>query len=731
MKLTRILLAMLIALAVFTGCSEPDDPTMRSMVERLIPDHAHNFRFETIDSEKDVFELESEGSTIVVRGNNPNSMAVGLNHYLKYYCKTTVSWYLSDPIEMPKVLPAVDEKISIEARCDNRFFLNYCTFGYTMPWWQWKEWERFIDWMALNGVNMPLAITGQESIWYRIWKKHGMSDEEIREYFTGPAFLAWHRMSNIDQWEGPLPMRWLDEQEDLQKQIVAREREFNMKPVLPAFAGHVPEKLRDLYPDAHITKLSQWNKFDDKYRSSFLDPMDPLFATLQKEYLEEQTKLFGTDHIYGADPFNEVDPPSWEPDSLNYFSKNIYKTIEAADTDAIWFQMSWIFFHDKKHWTAPRLKAFLEGVPQGKMLLLDYYCERHEVWKETDAFYKQPYLWCYLGNFGGNTMIAGNLEETGKRIENVFQNGGDNFWGLGCTLEGFDVNQFMYEYVLEKAWNLDVDDTKWIESHADRRLGYADEKTREAWRLMYDSIYTREARTRQTTLVNSRPNFEGRGEPLTKAYYPYDNKTLLQVWDALIQVKGPTNNAYIYDIVNVGRQTIGNYFMDVRNDFTAAYKKRDLVKMKEKGDEMMEIIADMDLLLASHKNFKLSTWISEARALGGENKDLQDYYECNARILITVWGDRQSTLTDYANRSWSGITSSYYAPRWQMFIDKATECVKTGTKFDEKAFLAQLQDFEHGWARSLDKINEPVVEKPFENVSNIFNKYKERIANRK
>ena len=38
--------------------------------------------------------------------------------------------------------------------------LNYCTFGYTMPWWTWQDWERFIDWMALNGITTPLAATG-------------------------------------------------------------------------------------------------------------------------------------------------------------------------------------------------------------------------------------------------------------------------------------------------------------------------------------------------------------------------------------------------------------------------------------------------------------------------------------------------------------------------------------------------------------------------------------------
>ncbi len=52
----------------------------------------------------------------MVRGNNGNSVAVGLNHYLKNYCRTTVSWYADDPVEMPQVLPSVPEKVRVDAR---------------------------------------------------------------------------------------------------------------------------------------------------------------------------------------------------------------------------------------------------------------------------------------------------------------------------------------------------------------------------------------------------------------------------------------------------------------------------------------------------------------------------------------------------------------------------------------------------------------------------------------
>ena len=77
-----------------------------------------------------------------------------------------------------------------------------------------------------------------------------------------------------------------------------------MKPVLPAFAGHVPADLKRIYPEADIQHLGKWAGFADAYRCNFLNPNDALFAKIQKLFLDEQKKLFGTDHIYGLDPFN-------------------------------------------------------------------------------------------------------------------------------------------------------------------------------------------------------------------------------------------------------------------------------------------------------------------------------------------------------------------------------------------------------------------------------------------
>lgn len=65
-------------------------------------------------------------------------------------------------------------------------------------------------------------------------------------------------MGNIDGWQGPLSQDWIEDQYELQKRILERERAFGMTPILPAFAGHVPYALKTKYPEANITLLAPW-----------------------------------------------------------------------------------------------------------------------------------------------------------------------------------------------------------------------------------------------------------------------------------------------------------------------------------------------------------------------------------------------------------------------------------------------------------------------------------------
>ena len=178
-KLYLITLLSLVLCFSCTKKAETDSEViaMRGLVNRVVPEYSSNIILQRLTNDSiDRFEIEMKGKKLVIRGNNANSMAVGLNHYLKYYCMAQYSWFKEEPLQIPTTMPNVPAKVSLSARVPDRFFLNYCTFGYTLPWWDWSQWEHFIDWMALNGINLPLAITGQESVWYEVWSDLGLTD---------------------------------------------------------------------------------------------------------------------------------------------------------------------------------------------------------------------------------------------------------------------------------------------------------------------------------------------------------------------------------------------------------------------------------------------------------------------------------------------------------------------------------------------------------------------------
>ena len=146
--MVRLFYGLFLSCLLVACHSHEQETVMHQLCQRLFPQHASSFQFELLtDSlEVDRFVLTSQLGKIRIQGNNYNSMAVGLNYYLKNYCHTQVSWYATDDVVMPSELPMVQQPVSRQAKCENRFFLNYCTFGYTMPYWKWQDWERLIDW---------------------------------------------------------------------------------------------------------------------------------------------------------------------------------------------------------------------------------------------------------------------------------------------------------------------------------------------------------------------------------------------------------------------------------------------------------------------------------------------------------------------------------------------------------------------------------------------------------
>ena len=346
------------------------------------------------------------------------------------------------------------------------------------------------------------------------------------------------------------------------------------------------------------------------------------------------------------------------------------------------------------------MKAFLTSYPAERSILLDYYCERMEVWRKTQSYYGIPFIWCYLGNFGGNTFLAGNIQEIGNLIEGTFAEAGPSFKGLGSTLEGFDCNPFMYQFIFEKAWDFpqhqDLD--TYAAALAWSRTGVDNEEAKDAWKDLFDEIYNQRSVPGHSPIMNLRPSFGRSSSYHSSVRFNYENDKLREVVRQLLEADGH-GPSYEFDLVNLTRQWLSNRFEQRFADYKSAYEARDTEAMSACKDELLGIFDTLDELLASQPYFLVGKWIADARNWGATPEEA-DYFESNARNLLTSWGDRGNLLTDYADRSWAGLVGTYYKPRWEMFFAAVDEALAAGQPLEGARYdtlLEKMKDFEYAW----------------------------------
>ena len=91
---------------------------------------------------------------------------------------------------------------------------------------------------------------------------------------------------------------------------------------------------------------------------------------------------------------------------------------------------AWLFVFNTDFWKPAQVKAFLNGVPKGKMLILDLYSEVNPVFNQTESFYGQPFVWCMLGSCFGHLWPHVVLKMLMKNIERKFR---WRYWLVRCN----------------------------------------------------------------------------------------------------------------------------------------------------------------------------------------------------------------------------------------------------------------------------------------------------------
>ena len=648
----------------------------RGLLKRQLGPREAEFDLKLIEDDdgRGVYEVSASNGRVTVAGSSGVALSRGIYSYLRHNCNAMITWSGRN-LDLPARLPdAAIERVT----CPNKFvqYFNPCQFGYVAPFWNWARWEQELDWMALHGVNMPLALEGQEIIWNRVWLSLGLTQAEIDASTTGPAHLPWHRMGNINHLDGPLPRHFMEEKRVLQGKILDRMRAFGMQPIAPAFAGFVPQGFRRLHPDVRtFTELWFPEYFKTIPRSTRTFTLHPgekeIYLQIGKRFIAEYKAEYGEVDYYLADPFNELDVPvrnDHRAEDLAQYGRTVFESIQAADPKGTWVMQSWLFISKPVFWDNPSVEAFLGGIPNDRMLLIDYANDVTSAfgglvspnqWQRRKAFFGKQWMNGMLHTFGGNNNIKGDLSRMATQPASVLASPErGNLVGFAICPEGTENNEVVYELLTDAAWQTEpIDLAVWLPVYCRSRYGACPPALQQAWMLLLKSAYsshvwlTKQAWQTEPGLhpeaqaVDSGPVFREAVELFLSCAPQLEQKQLYRndLIELVVQASGGAVDQALSLAVQKGEAK--------DKDAEARYAAQAVAWMKR-----------MDGLLHLRQDRRLETWVNSARACAQADDEAANYDE-NSRLLITTWG--WTELSDYASRVWSGLTRDYYAARWE------------------------------------------------------------------
>ncbi len=667
----RSLLCLMLSVCSLGLCAEKNPQPISALLNRIGGAGTAD-RFETeVDASlstdgRETFVVGQRGGKPYIGGSTLSAATMGIGNYLSRHAHLQISWnQLRVPLttaELP--LPCCDEVSTTSAEL--RYYLNYCTFSYTMAFWTWERWEQEIDWMALHGINMPLQLVGTEAVWWRVLPRLGYTAEEAGRFIAGPAFQAWFLMGNLEGWGGPNPEGWYSERERVARQILQRERELGMEPVLPGYAGMVPSDFLERH--GRTRDAGGWCGFS---RPGFLLPTDSLFPRVAQTYYEELEKLMGKSKYYSMDLFHEGG--NTQGVDLHAAFLNTYNAMLAAAPGSRWVLQAW--------GENPR-PACLEAVPVGGLIVLDLFADGEPRYK--NGFRSHDFIYCMLHNFGGRTGLHGRLQRTLSDYYEATQEPG--FVGIGSAPEGAETNPVCYEFLYQSAWDSVADLDAWLSDYATARYGSHTALADSAWILLARSVYACPDNRQGTSepIVCARPALEIDRVSTWSRSDLYWNPGFVRRAAAYLLAERKTlgkSPAYAYDVVDLVRQCLTDE-AQVRLGQVAEASTTGGESLRVAVKAYLELIADLDRLLSTHPAFMAGTWIAQARqaaediddtAAPNERQEILRLFDHNARLLITTWGHEraanQGGLHDYSNREWGGLLQTFYLPRWKRFFD--------------------------------------------------------------
>lgn len=643
----------------------------KALVARIAPWLSKHVTFKAIKSDKDIFRIKSVNGTVVIEASSPSAASTAIHYYLKNYCQQSDA-LMGSNLHPLSAIPAVPVPVEKSSSVKYRHGMYHCTYNYSASFWEWEQYEKLIDWLALEGVNQIFAFLGTEIVEQEVLRKMGFPEKEILTYLNGPAYTNWRILGSIEGWGGPNQQGIINRQCALQQRILQRLKELGIEPILQGFSGLVPNYFTTLYPNANT--INQGTYVGLIKRPILLDSGDPLYKKYSTLFYNALHKYYGKQKFYSYDLFHEggvvcnTDMPRTVNDGLNAMQKN--------NPNSIWVTQAWEGQGKFPEGTPPDI--FLNNVPKKSVLVVDIFNDGDNAWERRNGFNQTPWSWGVLSNMGNKTGMYGKLDRFANEFHRALNTTpGNTLIGMGINPEGIENNPVLFDFIYDLAWQgkQKVDVTEWLQHYVVYRYGKNSPSLQKAWELLHQTVYNSHTEVHQgpsESIFLARPSDSVRSVSTWGTIKIFYNPALLEkAAEALLQAAPDyqNNKAYQYDLIDVVRQVNANRGRTVYDSMMLAYKQRNVSLFDQYATHFTTLLLRQDKMLNAQADFRLGKWLLRARQFG-KTEEEKKLAEKNARMLITYWGDDnpKTPVYDYSNREWAGLLKDYYLPRWQWFI---------------------------------------------------------------
>mgnify|MGYP004506565007 CR=1 FL=1 len=668
MKISVRLLAA--AVSLFLCCAAASASIsfdgVKGLVARRVPSLAGKVEFyerAAAPGYADTYELSVENGKLIVKASSQTAASMAVNWYLNIYCHESLSHNGDNAGGIDGKLPETGGHIVKNSRFGYRYALNYCTYNYSYSFYDWNDWERELDWMALHGVNLMLAPLGCELVWANVLRQYGFSDAEIENFVAGPGYTAWWLMGNLQGWGGPMSRDMMESRADMQRRIMARMKELGIEPVLQGFWGMVPTALAEKYPSAKIADQGMWGRVFQ--RPAVLLPDDPLFSKMADSWYAELKSQYGNDIKYlGGDLFHEGGDTTGV--NVTRTARLIQESMQHNLPGSIWMLQGW---------SGNPKKELLAGLSPEHTIVIDLFGESGTTWRDTHEFYGTPWVWATVNHFGGKTDMGGQLPVIIKGPHQALQASSGLLCGVGILPEGINANPVVYDWAMKTAWeDSEPSVADYTRDYIRYRYGKDNADLMKAWDILTRSIYGDfEIKGEGTfeSIFCARPGMEVKNVstwgPKRFQYDPEDVKDALKLFIAAApEFRGSVT--FSYDLADLARQVLANHAREVYDRSMAVYRNGDAEGFSILADEFISLLKLQDRLAGTQPEWLVGRWLDKASHYGNTVEDCK-LSEKNARMLITYWGPEipSTRIHDYANKEWNGLLEDYYLPRWEAF----------------------------------------------------------------